>query len=122
MAKLIRLEDGSYIDEALIGIIRPGSVTEADIPSMFEGLDGLPFLVKLDVMAARCESSPDPFTQWVGARLFRRIEDRARFLGAKSPEEFEDRDQAALDALYQEALDKGRVIGSGATFVPDCGD
>lgn len=122
MAKLIRLEDGSYVDEALSGIIRPGTEIRPDVPAMFEGLDGISFVYKLEAMAARCESSPDPFTQWVGARLFRGAEDRALFLDAKSPEEFDDRDEAAREADHQAAIEKGRVIGSGATFAPDCGD
>lgn len=121
MAKLIKLDDGSYVDEALIGIIRPGSDSRPDVPSMFDCLDGLSFVGKLEVVAGRCESSPDPFTQWVGS-LLRTAEDRALFLDAKSPEEFDDRDEVARDAEYQAAIEKGRVIGSGATFVPDCGD
>jgi hypothetical protein len=111
-------------DEIMKAVDKVEDKPPASGPStgFFDDIAHLEFTAKLAVLGDRCQASPDPFVKWVGDHLFHATANRAYFLDAKSPEEFDERDEAAHEAKYNEAVEKGRILGSGSTFAPDCGN
>lgn len=63
------------------------------------------FIEELYALCNSMHDLSDPVLSWVGDRIGK-LADRAAFLGARSPEDFDDRESAMLESVYDRRYDE----------------